>query len=513
MLNKKKIFKNIFSNWMNFAVNVLISFFLAPFIVHSLGNTYYGIWVILMQFTGYLYLMDFGIRESIIRYVSKLEAKEDNRELNEILSTGILLYGGIGVLSLFIAILFSFVFPYIFSSPAGDLTDIRIAVVLSGITIMQFLIFNVYMGILMGLQRYDVYNIIGIFAAFIRLGLILYFLGNGYGLVALASIQLIISLGVSIFIYIFAHRLLKKHNVPFKYIHKPFKERFPIFKKLYNYSVFVLINNLGEKAIFSTDALVIGIFLSAPAVTFYAIAGNLIIYLRKLILMSNSVLNPVASELESKNDMSGVGQLVLNASRLTMLIALPVCIVYLSLGEDFIRVWMGLEYTESSPIVLYILAVSTLLAVPHNTINIILYGISKHKTVAYLRVLEAICNLLLSIILVNYIGIFGVALGTAIPQIIFMVITLPILVRKHIQFDGYRYIIDVYTKPLVAGLPFALTGLYITNYHAAESLFTFFLQLAAIMPVYIISIFIICLKKDEKELLWSLLQRYVPLLR
>ncbi|MEQ8205984.1 MAG: hypothetical protein RIA65_07405, partial [Woeseia sp.] len=74
----KRVAKNVFSNWANLAVNIVISFFLAPFIVKSLGNTWYGIWVIMMQFTGYLYLLDFGVRESVIRYVSKfLASKED----------------------------------------------------------------------------------------------------------------------------------------------------------------------------------------------------------------------------------------------------------------------------------------------------------------------------------------------------------------------------------------------------------------------------------------------------
>jgi O-antigen/teichoic acid export membrane protein len=513
MLDKKKIFKNIFSNWMSFAVNVVISFFLAPFIVHSLGNIYYGIWIILMQFTGYLYIMDFGVRESIIRYVSKYEAKKDKTDLNEVLSSGLILYSAIGFASLIIAIVLSIVFPYVFSTSSGDLTTIRIAVVLSGITIMQFLAFNVYMGVLFGLQRYDISNIIAISAALIRLPLILYFLSEGYGLVALASIQLFVGLGSSIFIYIYAHKLLEKHGMPFKFVQKPFKERFPIFKKLYHYSVFVLINNLGQKAIFSTDALIIGIFLSAPFVTFYAIGATLVTYLRKFILRSNSVLNPVASELEAKTDKVGVGRLVLNSSRLSVLIALPICVVFLTLGSDFIRVWMGEEYTEFSPTVLYVLTISTLLSVPHNSVNMILYGISKHKIVAYLRVLEAIFNLILSVVLVNLIGILGVALGTAIPHIIFMVIALPIVIQKHISFSGYRYLTDVYIKPLIAAIPFALSGIYISKNYAAESLIVFFGQVTSILPIYMLFAYMLCLKKEEKKLVTSIVKRYFPVKR
>ena len=43
-------------------VNTVISFVLAPIVVTHLGSVYYGIWSLLMQFTGYLWLFDFGVR-------------------------------------------------------------------------------------------------------------------------------------------------------------------------------------------------------------------------------------------------------------------------------------------------------------------------------------------------------------------------------------------------------------------------------------------------------------------
>ena len=73
----RQIVRNLFSNWAGLLINIVVSFFLAPFVVHKLGNTYYGIWAVVGQFTGYLYLLDFGIRESIIRYASRHRALEE----------------------------------------------------------------------------------------------------------------------------------------------------------------------------------------------------------------------------------------------------------------------------------------------------------------------------------------------------------------------------------------------------------------------------------------------------
>jgi O-antigen/teichoic acid export membrane protein len=509
MIDKKKLFKNIFSNWANLSVNIVISFFLAPFIVHKLGNIYYGVWVIVMQFTGYLYLLDFGVRESIIRYVSKYKTKKNINELNEVLSAGLLLYGGIAVLCLLVSIVFSLAYPHLFEINNVDLFTITFVVIICGLTIAQTIAFNVFTGILMGLQRYDIFNKVGIIFAFVRLVLILYFLNLGYGIVALSLIQLIIGLANNISIYFYSKRLLQQNNIPFQYHKSPVRNKLPVIKKLYNYSVYVLINNLGQKAIFYTDALVIGAFSSVASVTFYAIAGNLIEYLRRLIMMSNSVLNPVASELEASNNKKSINSLIINGSKLSFLLALPVCIVFFVVGDIFIGLWMGEEYADQSSTILYILAFSTLIAVPHTTISSILYGINKHKIIANLRIFEALSNLALSVTLIHYLGIAGVALGTAIPQALFMVIILPVLTKKEIEFELKDYFINVYLLPLIACVPFAIVIHYISENYTTTSMIEFFAWIFILLPIYFFSVFIICFKQSEKQLFLTYIKQLI----
>ncbi|MBW9264552.1 MAG: polysaccharide biosynthesis C-terminal domain-containing protein [Candidatus Thiodiazotropha sp. (ex. Lucinisca nassula)] len=507
MIDKQKITSNIFSNWANLGVNILISFFLAPFIVKTLGNSYYGLWVIVMQFTGYLYLLDFGVRESVIRYVSRYKEKRKTDELNEILSSAILLYGIIGCVSLLITIIFAAIYPYIFEIESIDITTIRIVTLICGINIAQAIAFNTFSGIVMGLQRYVIFNKVGIIFAIIRLILILIFLNAGFSIIALATIQLVIGTLNNLVIYKYAKKLLKEEEIPYFFSRSNFKDRFPILKKLYNYSLYVLINNLGQKAIFYTDALVIGALSSVVSVTFYAIAGNLIEYLRRLIMMSNSVLNPVASELDASNDTESINKLLINGSKLSLIIAIPICVVFLMVGDLLIGIWMGEEYVERSSAVLYILTLGTLLAIPHTTISSLLYGINKHRIIARLRIYEAISNLVLSIILIYYLGIAGVALGTAIPQFIFMVVILPLLTNKVILFDSREYLINVYILPFVACIPFAVSIYIVSNNFEISSLIMFFIWILILLPVYAGSVFMICFNKSERSLFLNYLNK------
>ena len=67
------------ANWMAFAVAAVVSFMLSPFIVHRLGNSAYGTWVLLGSFVGYLGLLDFGVRGAVTRYVANQHAASDHQ--------------------------------------------------------------------------------------------------------------------------------------------------------------------------------------------------------------------------------------------------------------------------------------------------------------------------------------------------------------------------------------------------------------------------------------------------
>lgn len=75
----RKLFNNALSNYANLIVAVGIAFVMSPFLVHRLGDFFYGIWVLAMSITGYFSLLDLGMNRAIVRYVSMYEAKEEKK--------------------------------------------------------------------------------------------------------------------------------------------------------------------------------------------------------------------------------------------------------------------------------------------------------------------------------------------------------------------------------------------------------------------------------------------------
>jgi O-antigen/teichoic acid export membrane protein len=62
--------RNVITNWAGTFSSMLIAFFLSPFVVHHLGATSYGIWILIMSVTGYLGLLDLGVRGTVPRYIA-----------------------------------------------------------------------------------------------------------------------------------------------------------------------------------------------------------------------------------------------------------------------------------------------------------------------------------------------------------------------------------------------------------------------------------------------------------
>jgi O-antigen/teichoic acid export membrane protein len=291
----QKTARNITSNWLLLALNIGISFFMSPFIVNKLGSVYYGIWAVAMQFTGYLYLMDFGVRESVIRYTSKYVARKQSSRLNKILNTAVLLYIPITLGCAVLTATCAWALPHWFDIPDGHVTEARLAVMFFGLTIAQTFVFNVYTGILQGLHRFDVNNALGLGFTLLRTVLIVAALMAGYKLVALAAIQFFMGFLGGVAGMIAARRLLLEAGVPMRFGIPNRRSLIALGRKVFGYGFFVLINNIAQKINFSSDAIIIGIFLPISSVTPYAIAGSLIDYLRTIIVSTAQVFSPLSS--------------------------------------------------------------------------------------------------------------------------------------------------------------------------------------------------------------------------
>jgi O-antigen/teichoic acid export membrane protein len=73
----KVLIRNAASNWLGFAVQAAVAFFLTPFVLASLGPSRYGVWMLVGSLTGYYGLLDLGFRAGLTQYLTRYLATGD----------------------------------------------------------------------------------------------------------------------------------------------------------------------------------------------------------------------------------------------------------------------------------------------------------------------------------------------------------------------------------------------------------------------------------------------------
>lgn len=155
-------------------------------------------------------------------------------------------------------------------------------------------------------------------------------------------------------------------------------------------------------------------------------------------------------------------------------------------GRFFIERWMGINYLDSYN-VLVILCIPMIIALSQNPSIGLLYGISKHNYFALFNCCEGVLNLILSLILVRYYGIYGVALGTAIPMILIKLFVQPIYVCRLINVSLIEYYLDtLFLSTIKTITPLLIYWYIVRDYLMPNYLIIFpiaFFQVIVFVPI------------------------------
>jgi len=275
-----------------------------------------------------------------------------------------------------------------------------------------------------------------------------------------------------------------------------------ILRAMWGYSFYAFLINVCVQIVYYTDNLVVGIFISAGAVTFYTIGGGLIEYLRQLVSSLTVIFAPLTSSLDAQSQQHQLRRLLIQGTRAALFVALPIEVVLFFRGQTFIGLWMGEQYAQVSGRVLQILLVAQVFAIANNTSAGIAYGLGKHRVAALWSCGIAAANLLLSVLLVRWMGLEGVAWGTVIPSLASDLLFWPRYICKILEVPVPHYVWQGWIRPGLAATPFGLVCYFADRFWVPTSLLHFFLQIAALLPVFLLSV-ALCFWREVFEQLQS----------
>ena len=461
-MRKLEIIKNVGSSWFSLGVNVLVGIFLSPLILHRLGNTAYGAWALAFSVTGYYGLFDLGIRSSVIRYVSTYSATSDRLGLQRLINTSLALYTAIGVAAMLATLALSAAAGSLFRIPAEFLPTAKILFLMVGGGVALGFPLGLFGGVLEGLGRFYEVNVTNLAAALLRAALVVLALQRGYGLRTVALITVLTPLLASVARAVLALRLLDV-RLGWRYAERG------AFREIGRYSASSFALMVAYKLRFKTDELVISAMLPIAAVTFFSIGDRLVDYTMEVVGSLAQIFVPMSGQSDAKGDTERLRRIFIAGNRACALVVFPITATLIVLGRQIITAWVGPSYVAASYPVMLALLIPSTITLSQAASTRILYGMARHRTLAWISSLEAVANVLLSVILIRPLGIFGDALGTAIPLALTGIYFLP---RHLCRLLGVRlrtFLSEAYTLPVLLVTPTVASLILVTRWFFAHT--------------------------------------------
>ncbi|AKJ63476.1 lipopolysaccharide biosynthesis protein [Kiritimatiella glycovorans] len=456
-MKPRHIFTNVSWAWLRLIVNALAALILTPLLIDRLGDTAYGVWVLIGSILGYYGLLNLGIDSSAVRYLSRALGSGDRDRAAVLLRTSAVTFRWIAAAVLLLTALLGWGFAQVrdggpFQVPVELSDDFVLLLWLLGAGVAVSFALRVYSCALRALERYDLEHLITIGATIGRV-LAIIFLMHG-SIVRLGLIFAAFNVLSGAAQAVAAHRLLKPLNLPAR-------PRGRMYGTVGRYGVWALLTSLADRFRYHTDPLVIGYALAPAAITVYSVAHTLIRYFSDIAGQFGMPFFPVFSRYEGAGDEEGLRRAFLRGSRVQGFLALLLAGGLGGSGPLFLRFWVGGEIgpeaLAAASAVLSILVLPVLLDVMQTISVCYLYGVGKHPYLSMQTTAEGLANLALSLVLAGPFGLVGVAWGTAVPMTVTKLLVQPAYVCRQLRIPWGRYVLGNLMGPVLLAAVLAVS--------------------------------------------------------
>jgi O-antigen/teichoic acid export membrane protein len=485
---------NIWFNFGGYAVTLGVTFFISPLMVHHLGNTAYGVWALVQQFVGYSLLLDFGIRIAVTRFLAQYHARSDRDAIDRLLSTaslialvpaGLIVLGG-GVTAYF--------FPHWFSIPEYLVRPSQLSLFLVALAMAVSGPGSLFTACVAAVSRYDLLTFRNSVFVVLRGVLLWIFLSLGYGLLAVATINLAATLVGLLMDVWFARSQLPGLRVRLSMFD------WSTLRKLLHFSFFAFLISIAVRLVYWSDNVVVGAVLGPVAVALYAVGGTMVQFARDAMDNLTRVYAPMSAQMDALGMKGALQRLYVSGARLGSLAIMPGTVSFLLTGPVFLTLWMGPEFGRKSGPVMIILSATLFLLPLAGIYSHVLYATNRHHVNGFVALSEAFSNLGLSIWLVHRLGIVGVAWGTLIPATITQGIIMPIYAARILGVSPRELYDRAILRPLLAALPSSAFLWFVTKSGWLSHWGPFLLANGVSLVLYALVVWRFVLEREEKAI-------------
>lgn len=418
-MRTKKTFKNIVSVLLFNLIIGVLGFIKVRVFVHGLSDDIYSLNQLFYQVFSYLTIADIGFALILNQHLYKAFAKNDQKEINKIYNTSRKFFSIIGTIMIGIAIIISFFIQF--------LTKADVSILYMQIIFMIFIIRNVIdyyfiapRYVLEADQKLYTMNhlVKGIKILETIIEIVLVLCKVNYLIILLPGIVL------TFIVDIYINRKIFKMY--------PWLTKEEIFDKKYLVGTKnIIYQKIAGLLNSNTDIILISSFITPLSVIIYTSYSYITKYITDTIYIISTSITPSYANMINKEKEEKSYNVFLEINIMFLFLASFVCIMLYGFLNQLIVLWVGEKYLVSKTILFMFCFISFQL-IAEKPINIVINSKGLFKETKTAIILESILNLTISLILVHYMGIAGVLIGTIVSKLLTTFVMQPRYLYKNI---------------------------------------------------------------------------------
>ncbi|MCI9272530.1 MAG: oligosaccharide flippase family protein [Clostridiales bacterium] len=483
--------------------NTVSNLILTPVYLHSLGTDGYGFYQMIYAVASYILVLDFGIGTTMVRFISEYRAKGDKKgEENFAFYCGVFV-AFIAVAVVLVGLVINANLERIYQTLSAEDFALAHKMFLLMLVVLVFTVVERFFeGIAMSYEYFSVAKLIGIAKLVVKFTLVLLFLSGGMGVLSLIYVD-IISLGCSLALFFFYDFFVLRFRVRYHYWDSG------IVKPIATFTLAILLQSVVGYINNTADKTILGIMLGKTATGIYSVAMTFITVFNMLPTAISNVFLPQATKMVVKGTGNReMTNLVIRPGRMQFIICGGILGGFLILGRDFIALWAGDNVMETWLTALIIM-VPNMIPLIQNVCNNILDAKNKRMFRSLVMLGLSVFNIILTVILIQQIGLLGAPIATGIAYLIGYVFIMNIYYRKKIGLEVGRMFREIFSGIAPSLLVACLICLPL-YWWKQVSWITFLIKAAVFCLVYAALLLWFGVNQQEKAELKRALQKFKP---
>ncbi|MBH9967913.1 oligosaccharide flippase family protein [[Bacillus] enclensis] len=488
-------------SYIGIIINIVAGLLYTPWMINQIGQDNFGLYTLATSLIS-IFLIDFGLGAAVSRFVSKYVSENDQDSINNMLGITYKIYIIIDLILLLSLIVVYFNLDMIYKElTPSELTRFETVYIIAAMFSVISFPFITLNGILTSYEKFIQLKICDLFQKLLSIILITLALLNGYGLYALVAANAVSGL-IIILIKLIIIKRGTTININLKYSSKG------MVKDILSFSIWSTVVSVAQRLIFNITPSILGSISGSVSIALFGIASALEGYVYTIANAINGLFLPRVTRLITRdNSSSNLLQLMIKVGRIQLLIIGLIAIGFITVGSDFIVLWVGEEYLLSYYSAI-LLILPSIIYLPQQIGNTAIVALNKMKLQAYVFLVMSVINITLSVILSIYWGVLGASLAIFISYNI-RNIGMNLIYHKVINLNMVTFFKECHIKLMVPLFISLMMGLIVNLLLPNISWLYLMLKVFYVVITYLIIMWLFAMNSYEKNLLKSVIKKMI----